>query len=399
MANNELQLVDIDTHYYEPDDAFTRHLEPEFRDRAYRVVRGDDGVGRPFFGDEPAYMLPRTPTDLIQRPGLFAPDKDGRYAAAWAEDDFVRPGDLPWFVQRDARLTWMDEQGIEAAVLWPSLGLTVEYQMRTDPAACAANLRSFNRWLDEEWGFAHQERLFAAPWLTLVDPTSAVRDLEAVLERGARIVALLFAPVDGRSIGDPSFDPFWSRLAEAGVPVGFHTADSGYEGLLSVHWGERPRPLASEHSAFQRAMFCSERPIMDTLASLVLHNVFGRFPGLQAVSVENGSAWVPHLLRLMDRGARLGANGDWLGGRIDDVPSEIFKHHVSVAPFDDDDIPGLIELIGAERVLLGSDFPHPEGLAEPKQFLADLGLAPAESRAVGRTNAARLLGLREAVHA
>jgi predicted TIM-barrel fold metal-dependent hydrolase len=204
---------------------------------------------------------------------------------------------------------------------------------------------------------------------------------------------VLFAPVNGRTIGDPYFDPFWARLAEAGVPVAFHGAESGYNQLLSVHWGEKPRPASAAQSPFQRACFFGERPIIDTLAALVLHNVFGRHPNLQAMSVENGSVWVPYLLRVMEKGVRGGAFGEWLGGRFDDSPTDIFKNHVSVAPFDDDDIRGLVDLIGAERVVLGSDYPHPEGYPDPATFLDVHDLTAAERQLIAHDNTARLLRL------
>jgi predicted TIM-barrel fold metal-dependent hydrolase len=121
--------------------------------------------------------------------------------------------------------------------------------------------------------------------------------------------------------------------------------------------------------------------------------VFGRFPSLQAMSVENGSAWVPYLLRVMDKAEHTGSAGVWIGGRITDRPSEIFRRHVSVAPFDDDDLRGLIELLGADRVLLGSDYPHPEGIAAPRSFLDGHGLSDEETRLVSRENTARLLAL------
>ena len=386
------RLVDMDNHYYEPDDCFTRHLEPAFAGRAFHVERGPDGLGRPYFGADPAYYLVSTPADLVGRPGVVREHKDERYVTL-GPDDLVRPGEVPEFVRRDARLAWMDARGIEAVVLWPSLGLTVEVQMRDDPAACVANLRSFNRWLDEEWGFDYLHRIFAVPWLTLVDRDAAVAELEYVLGRGARIVHLLFAPVNGRSIADPYFDPFWARLEEAGVPVAFHGAESGYNQLLSVHWGEQPRPPAHAQSPFQRACFFGERPIMDTLAALVLHNLFGRYPQIQAVSVENGSWWVPFLLRTMDRAVVTGARGEWLGGRVVDRPSDVFRAHVSVAPFDDDDVRELIGLIGAGRVVLGSDYPHPEGHPEPGAFFDGKGLTDEERRLITRDNAATLLRL------
>lgn len=387
-----VRVIDADNHYYEPDDAFTRHLDATFASRAYHIRRGADGVGRPWFGDTPAYYLSTTPADRIGRPGAWVHDKDGRYQPL-PEDDMLRPGEIPHFHRRDARLQWMEEAGVEAAIMWPSLALTVEHQLRDDPAACVANLRSFNRWLDEDWGFDHERRIFSAPWITLVDLDEAVREVEHVIAHGARVVAVLFAPVNGRSIGDPYFDPFWARLAESGTRVAFHGAESGYNELLSVHWGEQPRPASHQQSPFQRAVFFGERPIMDALAALVLHNVFGRHPALQAMSIENGSAWVPYLLRVMEKGVRSGQYGEWLGGRFDDSPTDIFRNHVSVAPFDDDDIRGLVDVIGADRVLLGSDYPHPEGHPDPATFLAGHALTDAEVQLIAHDNTARLLRL------
>ena len=390
MADPSYRIVDADHHYYEPDDCFTRHLEPAFADRAYHIVR-EGGVGVPHVGSEPAYYLRASPADRMGRPGVHAADKDSRYRPL-GEEDLLRPGRIPHFAERAARIDWMDEQGVEAALLWPSLGLTVEWQLRDDLPACVANLRAFNRWLEETWGFAYQRRIFAVPWLTLVDLPAAVEELEWVLARGARVVHLLFSPVAGKTIAHPDFDPFWARLAEAGVPVAFHGAEAGYCDLFSAAFGERRRPPANEQSAFQRAVFW-ERPIMDTLAALVLHNLFGRFPTLQAMSVENGSAWVSYLLRVIDKAQKTGAYGEWLGGRIQELPSEIFRRHVFIAPFENDDIRELVDLLGAERVLLGSDYPHPEGIAEPRSFLAGHDLSPEETRQISRENTGRLLGL------
>jgi len=384
-------IVDADNHYFEPDDAFTRHLDPRFADRALHIRRGGDDDGRPYIGDEPLYYLARTPVDRMGRPGAWRHDKDGRYQPL-PEDELLSPGEVPHFARREARLAWMAKAGVQACLLWPSLALGVEVQLRDDPATCVANLHAFNRWLEDDWGFAYEEQIFGAPWLTLVDREAAVAELDSLLARGARAIAVLFGPVGGRSPGDPYFDPIWARCAEAGVPVAFHGAESGYNQLYSVAWGERARPPAHAQSPFQRAAFF-ERAIMDTLAAFVLHNVFGRHPGLQVMSIENSSAWVPYLLRVIDKGVRTGMYGDWLGGRVEDLPSDVFRHHISVAPNDDDDIRGLVDLIGADRVLLGSDYPHPEGHDEPAHFLDGAGLTDGEVELISRTNTATLLHL------
>ena len=83
-----------------------------------------------------------------------------------------------------------------------------------------------------------------------------------------------------------------------------------------------------------------------------------------------------------------------LGGRPDDLPSEIFKHHISITPFYGDDIPRIMNLLGPDRVLLGTDWPHPEGVFEPSDFLDQLpGRSETEVRSFMRDNGARVFGL------
>jgi predicted TIM-barrel fold metal-dependent hydrolase len=186
----------------------------------------------------------------------------------------------------------------------------------------------------------------------------------------------------------------------------------------SADWGENPDPdgisgtgpvtvgaalpgQAVGRSAFQWTMLYRDRPIMDTLAVLIYHNLFGRFPGVQVMSVENGSVWVPYLLKAMDNMKGMGRNGPWPGGYVKGRPSEIFKRHVYVSPHHSgEDVAGLVELLGVERVLFGSDFPHAEGMSAEDdyreragEFAAKLGGSDQETRLVMRDNGIRLLGL------
>jgi predicted TIM-barrel fold metal-dependent hydrolase len=132
---------------------------------------------------------------------------------------------------------------------------------------------------------------------------------------------------------------------------------------------------------------------MDTFAALVLHNLFGRFPNVRCLSVENGSLWVPYLLKVMNKMNGMGRNGPWLGGRVTERPSDIFKRHVFVSPYHEEDVVALTETIGVGQVLFGSDFPHPEGLARPAEFAARLaGLDGHAVRRVMRDNLSGLLG-------
>ena len=377
-------VIDADNHYYETDDCFTRHIEARFRDKAINIRRGDDGLGKIYKGDERIAFMSVTPQDYVLEPASFRPWLEGRMARDELELEPI-PCD-PAYQDRDKRLARMDEQNIDAMVLYPTLAVTVEHELHDDPDASYANLRAFNRWLEDDWGYSYQDRIFAVPLLSLLDIDQAVTELDRVIEAGARAVHLKAGPVYGRSPADAHYDPFWARCAEAGVPVAFHAGDAGYNELITTLWGEPGRPPSRKMSPFQ--MFLSfHRPIIDTLACLVLQNLFGRFPDLAVMSIEQGSEWVPGLLHELD----------WTHGRrreLEAAPSEVFRRHVSVAPFHEENIGELVETIGSERVLFGSDYPHPEGLAPPRDFLSSLEALPADAqRRIVHDNIAGLLQL------
>jgi predicted TIM-barrel fold metal-dependent hydrolase len=163
---------------------------------------------------------------------------------------------------------------------------------------------------------------------------------------------------------------------------------------VSLAWGEDPDPPVREMTAFQWAFVHGDRPIMETFGQLIYGNLFGRFPGIKVLSLENGSDWVDYLLTLLDKKKGMGRYSRWIGGRPSGRPSETFRRHCFVSPYPEDDVDALVERIGASQVLFGSDYPHPEGMAEPRHF-ADLmeRCTPEQIRLVMRDNAAVLLGL------
>jgi predicted TIM-barrel fold metal-dependent hydrolase len=393
MAPAGARPIDADNHYYETRDAFTRHIEARHAERTLRVLRGPDGEERMWLDGRPyVYVDPKY--DRTNPPGSLAEILRNKGNIAW-KDSYSAEQMRPEYVEREPRLALLDAQGLDAAILLPTLAVCIEHPLRRDPVLVDAVLRAFNRWLEDDWGYAYRERIFAAPLLSLLDLELAIAELERVLARGARLVHLKPGPVAGRSPADPYFDPFWARVQEAGVPVVFHISDSGYNELYSVDWGEAPAPPVRQQSAFQWCMFHGDRPIMETLAALCFHNLFGRFPGLRAMSLENGSGWVQYLVSNLDKKKGMGRFGPWPGGRPQGRMSEIFKRHVWVSPYPEDDVEGLVEFLGAERVLFGSDFPHPEGLKQPSDFAKLLPAASdSQLQRVLRDNAAELLGLR-----
>ncbi|HVX21902.1 MAG TPA: amidohydrolase family protein [Acidimicrobiales bacterium] len=369
---------DADNHYYEPRDCFTRHIEKEHADLALRPATAPDGTGTIALGDRWLHF-PVTHYDSASVPGIFQQmylrdDLTPEEIEAAREFKPLRPGDQ----DRTARLAQMDQQGLDKTLLLPTLGVCWEYEIHDDTTALYANLRAFNRWLEDDWGFGGDGRLFGVPLLTLFDRDQAVAEAERLLAAGARAFSLRPGPVDGRSVADPYFDRFWSLVDEARVPVAFHVGDAGYADLFSSRWGEDPAPNVREMSLLQLSNFYCDRPIMDTLAACIAHNLFGRFPNVTLLSLEHGCMWVDYLLHAMDHALKNFRRGPWLGGPIEGTPSEIFKAHVKVSPFPEEDVVGLVELIGAENVLFGSDYPHPEGLADPLDYAKSIDTLPEE---------------------
>jgi predicted TIM-barrel fold metal-dependent hydrolase len=385
------RTIDADNHYYETRDAFTRYIEPRYRARSIHTTMLDGE--EVFVADERPYRFAPVKFEKTNPPGsltasLRDPSKKN-YSSAFSEEEM-----LPAFQNRDARLDLMDRQGVEAAILLPSLAVCVEHPLRHDPALTAAVLRAFNRWLEEDWGYAYQERIFGVPLIALRDLDAGCAEFDRVVAAGARLIHLQTGPVDGRSPADPYFDPFWARVNEARVPVVYHIGDPGYNALFGSAWGEEPNPSVRTQSAFQWAFMHGDRPIMETLGALTYHNLFGRYPNLSIVSIENGSDWVAYLLKQLDKKKGMGRQGPWLGGYFKGRPSEILKRHLSLTPYPEDDVRALIETMGDDRVLFGSDYPHPEGLAEPNSFVTLIeGLDPIATERVMRGNTARLLGL------
>jgi len=399
MARLDFQPFDADNHYYEAEDAFTRHVDRKMQKRAVQwgIV---DGRKRILVAGHLDRFIPNPTFDPITRPGVLEDYYRGINPEGKSQAELFR-GNLepirPAYRDRDARVKLLDEQGIESVLLFPTLACGVEEALRRDVEATHAALRGFNRWLLEDWGFAYQGRLFAVPLLSLADPAEAVKELDWALGQGARLVYLRPAPVpkglESASLGHRDHDPFWARVNEAGITVAFHAGDTGY-GRYSAAWGTGgEKSLGFE--AFRAHVFGVAtglgRYILDTMAALICHGVFQRFPNVRVCSIENGSFWVPWLFKNLKK-----AYGQEPKAFAEN-PLDTFRRHIWVAPFFEDDVNELVRLIGVDHVLFGSDFPHAEGLRDPLSFVHELKDLPDEDvRKVMQENQRKLVTLRPA---
>jgi len=393
-ATLDIPVFDADNHMYETREAFTKFLPDRYRHAVdYVEVRGRTKI---VVRGRISEYIPNPTFDVVARPG--------------AMEDFFRIGNpegksrrelfgepmraIPAFREPAARIELMDEQGLDRALMFPTLASLLEERLKEDPEMTHAVIHAFNEWIYETWTFDYQDRIFATPVITLPIVEKAIEELEWLVERGARVVLIRPAPVPGyrgsRSFGFPEFDPFWAKVVEHDVLVCMHSSDSGYESYTNDWLGTDEEMLPFQPQAFR--MLHSWRPIEDSVAALILHGALTRFPRLKVAVVENGSSWVEPLLKSM---------GDVYKKMPQDFPEdpvEVFKRSIHISPFWEEDLIALADRIGEDHVLFGSDFPHPEGLAEPAAYVDKLAGAPEETvRKIMGGNLARLMNVKDAV--
>jgi len=384
---------DADNHYYEAIDAFTRHLDKKL---GPRIIQWAEIDGRKYhvIGGRVSRAVVNPTFDPVSPAGAMAEyfrgNPSGRSPLEYLRE---REPIRPEYRDREARVQVMDEHGLQKIWLFPTLGMIYEELLKQDPEGVGIMFRAFNRWLDEDWGVNFDDRIYASPYISLADLDTAVAELEWALDSGARTVVLRPAApttiLGPRPPADPFFDPFWARVNEAGITVVAHAADSGYtsngyakDGFAATFEGAGKPSIKA---------LSIERAIYDFLASLLFDELFVRFPNLRIVSVENGSEFLGDLFK------KLRSTGRKLPGFFKEDPVEIFRRHIWINPFWEDDVNETVELMGADRVVFGSDWPHIEGMPKPLDYAVELkGFDDPTQRRILLDNALELTTLRPA---
>jgi predicted TIM-barrel fold metal-dependent hydrolase len=198
-----------------------------------------------------------------------------------------------------------------------------------------------------------------------------------------------------RSFALPEFDPYWERIQETGTLVVLHASDTGYVRYANEWEGVHTEAQAfAQPSPFGHTVQTRHRDIEDAVTSLICHGTLWRFPDVRIALIENGAGWVPNLLEHLDHCYRQ------LPQSYEAVPSDTFKRNIWMHPFHEEDPRRLVELLGADHVIFGSDFPHVEGLADPLSYLDELeGLSEEDLRKIMGGNMMGLLGIGERVAA
>lgn len=392
MPTRELPfpLFDADNHLYETEDALTRYL-PKIYESAIQYVQVKGRTKIAIRGQISDY-IPNPTFDVVAKPGAWEDYfRDGNPDGKTLREVTGKPMKaIPAFREPGPRLELMDELGIARTLMFPTLASLVEERMRDDPDLIHAVVHALNQWLHETWSFNYQNRIFTTPVISLPIVEKAIAELDWALERGARAILVRPAPVPGyggpRSFALPEFDPFWKKAEEAGILVAMHSSDSGYARYSQEWEGSRLEMRPFQADTFR--MVSEWRPVTDAVASWVCHGALFRFPELKVAVIENGSSW---LVPLLDT---LGTIYKKQPQAFPSDPVEEIRTRIHISPFWEEDMAELAGLVGVERVLFGSDYPHPEGLADPVSYVDALTKLTIEDQAkVMGGNLARLVAV------
>lgn len=380
-----LQTIDVDQHLFESRTTWSEHIEPAHRSDALSI--SDDEAGWPWLTWRGTRLTPLE-VPIPERSTLIGRDRLRRLRGERAPASFEEL--VPDSYRcAGARLESLDQFGLDAAVMFPNYGLLWEQRLASDRVAQRANARAYNRFVAEVCGEG-DGRLFGVAHVLLHDPAWAVEEIARVRAKGVRLAMIAPAPVDGKPLSHADFDPVWAAFSDCDVAPVFHVSD--FESPLHPAW--RAGEQEDGEQLFD-SIFLYLAPAV-ALANLILHGVLERFPRLRIGVVELTASWVPSFLLHIDGASDFYAQRHGEPFRkLADRPSGYFLRQVRVAALPYEMPNRLVPKVGDDTFMIGSDWPHAEGVADPMAAAerAVAGLAdPARANILG-ANAAWLLGL------
>jgi predicted TIM-barrel fold metal-dependent hydrolase len=349
-----VQAIDCDTHIFEPRSMWRDYIDPSLRDRALSIEDDDLGYSWLTWQGRRLYMAEAQFPGKAKRIGDLRKRCEQGLPSDEPYDD-VLPEDY-W--NPKARLARLEDFGVESSVIFPNFALIWEELLRDDLPAVCANMRACNRWMAanvQDGG----GRLHGVAHLTLRDPAWAAEEIARLGRDGIRLAMTAPAPVDGKPLSHPDFDPVWSACEEHNVALVFHVG--GFQGALHPAWYEGD---PEQVDRVMDSIFLWVAPAV-ALTNLILTGTLERHPLLRIGVIELTAHWVPQYLLMLE-----GAVGFYAarhGGFFTDLamkPSEYFRRHVRVGALPYEQPGNLVSLVGEDMFMFGSDWPHAEGVAD-----------------------------------
>lgn len=397
---NNLSIVDVDMHFNEPPGTWDE-IAPEFAESVLRIRTNAVGRRWLFAGERRLIPLRATfPGEVDEareavKTDPLAYEKIVQSRRVTTESSTWRPAH-PAESDSVERLKVLDEMGVEAALLFPSLGLFWPPVIEDEELA-DANFAAWNNWVARQ-ASVNPARLFAAAQYSLSNVERAVAEVRRCHALGCRGFFLRGVPYRGLPWGDASNDPFWHALEETGMPLLIHSAPLGSlaidpaweKGLVTGHKGQTLQTLLNR-----------ARVPEAVISNLIFEGVLERYPALRIGVIEFGSLWVPSFLQQIDYTFEfLGPRNRYMRERLRARPSDYFRRQVKVSSFWSEPLPWLLAAAGAELFMFASDFPHPEGNehAVEHAFQALAEMPPESVEKFFSGNAKELFGLQPKAH-
>jgi uncharacterized protein len=361
--------VDADGHILEPADLWERYLERANRDRALRIRRDADGLEYLEIGGKPSERsrrgFPGTLGGMGKHTDEIKPSPERTYVAG-----------APFgSMDADERLALLDRQGLDAAVLYPTLAILWEAEL-DDVELSQAYTRAYNRWIID-FCRPSRGRLVPIAHLSLGDPHAAALELERAVADGARGAFVAPFTLTRKPHGHPDHDPVFTVAQELDVPIAIHPT-------FEPTWANSQRFTDVRRARLFLSVTASDG-VRHAFTTLFDFGVFDRFPRLKIVVLESGAGWIGYWLDRLDAVYEATFLGEHVP--LKEKPSAYFRRQcwISCDP-DERTIPALADLYGAERFFWASDFPHPDHTGDYLEELEEL------AEQMGETARRRLLG-------
>jgi uncharacterized protein len=367
-------IVDADGHILEPLDLWDKYLDPKFRDRAPRLVKAENGK-------ECLVMDEHVVGN--QNRGIGGIGAVGARQGVVAADAMEYKDGKPGGFDPHKRIPDMDADGIDAAFLYPSLGLFSG--AIHDPQLAAAVCRAYNRWL-ADYCKPYSDRLFGVAMLPMQDVNLAIDEMRfAKRELGFKGGFIRPNPYNNKMINHPDYEPFWAAAEDLDFSIGFHEGAAAGMPQVGI---DRFDGRGARH------IITHTMEMMLACLAVIWGGVCEKHPKIRIGFLESGGGWIAPWLDRMDRHFDdQGFNDSGLTTR----PSELFQRNcwISFEPVEGS-LKVLADYIGPNKIMWATDYPHPDGFfpGAPDMVKKQLeGLSPATKHGVLAGGAMAFYGL------
>jgi predicted TIM-barrel fold metal-dependent hydrolase len=338
--------VSADGHLEFPPDAWTHRVPEQYRDYAPRRIRlanGGDGF-------------------LVEGQSIY---QGGSNLYAGRDPETYDPVGLTWNLPGtggpEDRLREMDQDGVDAEVLFPGVGGRGMWRGIRDPDAYHAVVRGYNDYLGEEYCAVDRDRLIGLGVIPERGLDEAIAELKHIKALGLKAINLAVYP-SGRSYPTPEDDRFWAATLDLEMPITIHVQIDRVGNEPAFKYPKEP-PAAQRPPDPMARLYRYGLRGAQAATQLVMAGVFDRFPKLRVYFAENQIGWIPLFLEQMDHNYRrhhywAERTFGWI--KLDRLPSEYVREHCYWGFFNDRFGIRARHEIGVEHILWGGDFPHVE---------------------------------------